>query len=66
MAAMLMVLHFALPFLLLLQRGVKRRLARLSVVAGMLIVLSLLDVYWLVAPAFEPNAPRCTLRTYWR
>ncbi len=57
-AVVLMVLHFALPFLLLLQRGVKRRLARLSVVAGMLIVLSLLDVYWLVVPAFEPIGPR--------
>jgi hypothetical protein len=57
-AVVLMVLHFALPFLLLLQRGVKRRLARLSMVAGMLIVLSLLDVYWLVVPAFEPEAPR--------
>jgi len=56
-AVVLMVLHFALPFLLLLQRGVKRRLARLSMVAGMLIVLSLLDVYWLVVPAFEPEAP---------
>jgi len=56
-AVVLMVLHFALPFLLLLQRGVKRRLARLSLVAGMLIVLSLLDVYWLVVPAFEPDAP---------
>ncbi|MGH9744793.1 MAG: hypothetical protein ACRD59_01630 [Candidatus Acidiferrales bacterium] len=52
-AVALMVLHFAVPFLLLLQRGVKRRLARLSLVAGLLIVLSLLDVYWLVAPAYE-------------
>jgi len=52
-AAVLMVLRFAVPFLLLLQRGVKRRLARLSFVAGMLIVLSLIDVYWLVAPAYE-------------
>jgi hypothetical protein len=57
-AVVLMVLHFALPFLLLLQRGMKRRLARLSLVAGILIVLSLLDVYWLVMPAFEPNSPR--------
>lgn len=56
-AAVLIVLHFALPFLLLLQRGVKRRLQVLSLVAGMLIVLSLVDVYWLVAPAYE-DAPR--------
>ena len=56
-AAILIVLHFALPFLLLLQRGVKRRLQMLSLVAGMLIVLSLMDVYWLVAPAYKTSGP---------
>src|SRR6201987_6447420 len=57
-AVVLMVLHFALPFLLLLQRSVKRKLARLSLVAGMLIVLSLVDIYWLIVPAFDPTSPR--------
>jgi len=57
-AVVLIVLHFALPFLLLLQRGVKRRLHVLSIVAGTLIVLSLVDVYWLVAPAYEKDGPR--------
>jgi len=57
-AVVLIVLHFALPFLLLLQRGVKRRLQVLSLVAGMLIVLSLVDVFWLVAPAYETAGPR--------
>jgi hypothetical protein len=57
-AVILIVLHFALPFLLLLQRSVKRRLRMLSVVAGMLMVLSLVDVYWLVAPAYETSGPR--------
>jgi hypothetical protein len=56
-AVVLIVLYFAMPFLLLLQRGVKRRLHVLSMVAGLLIILSLVDVYWLVAPAYE-NAPR--------
>jgi hypothetical protein len=56
-AVVLIVLYFAMPFLLLLQRGVKRRLNVLSMVAGMLIVLSLVDVYWIVVPAYE-NAPR--------
>ena len=56
-AAILIVLHFALPFLLLLQRGVKGRLQMLSLVAGMLIVLSLMDVYWLVAPAYKTSGP---------
>lgn len=57
-AAVLIVLHFALPFLLLLQRGVKRRLRVLSTVAGMLILLSIVDVFWLVVPAFEREGPR--------
>ena len=57
-AAILIVLHFALPFLLLLQRGVKRRLRMLSFVAGMLMVLSVVDVYWLVAPAYQKSGPR--------
>jgi hypothetical protein len=59
-AVILIVLHFALPFLLLLQRGVKRRLRVLSMVAGMLIVLSLVDVFWLVAPAYQ-DSPRIHL-----
>ena len=61
-AVILIVLHFALPFLLLLQRSVKRRLRMLSLVAGMLIVLSLVDVYWLVAPAYETSGPRVAVQ----
>jgi hypothetical protein len=57
-AVVLIVLHFAVPFLLLLQRGVKRRLRVLSVVAGMIILLSVVDVYWLIAPAYEKAGPR--------
>ncbi|HTP43227.1 MAG TPA: hypothetical protein VMJ13_01615 [Candidatus Acidoferrum sp.] len=56
-AVILMVLHFGVPFLLLLQRSVKRKLARLSLVAGLLIVLSLCDMYWLIVPAFQPKGP---------
>jgi hypothetical protein len=57
-AAVLIALHFAVPFLLLLQRGVKRRLHVLSIVAGLMIVLSLVDVYWLVAPAYQKDGPQ--------
>jgi hypothetical protein len=60
LAVFLIVMHFAVPFLLLLQRGVKRRLHLLSIVSGMLVVLTLVDVYWLVVPAFQSkrSAPR--------
>jgi hypothetical protein len=54
-ALILIVLHFALPFLLLLQRNVKRRVERLSRVAGMMLVLSMVDVYWLIQPAFKQD-----------
>ncbi|MFZ0886714.1 MAG: hypothetical protein WAN14_25145 [Candidatus Acidiferrales bacterium] len=56
-AVILIVLHFALPFLLLLQRNIKRRVERLSTVAGMMLVLSMVDVYWLVVPAYEKDHP---------
>jgi hypothetical protein len=52
-AVVLIVLHFAVPFFLLLQRGVKRRVRALSIVAGMMIALSLVDVYWLMVPAYQ-------------
>jgi hypothetical protein len=57
-AVVLIVLHFGLPFLLLLQRNVKRRVERLSLVAAMMLVLSMVDVYWLIVPAYEPDRVR--------
>ena len=54
----LLLLHFAVPFLLLLQRTVKRRLNALSKVAALLIVLTLVDIYWIVVPAYQGNTPR--------
>ncbi|HXW62560.1 MAG TPA: hypothetical protein VEJ45_08180 [Candidatus Acidoferrales bacterium] len=60
-AVVLLLFHFFLPFFVLLQRKVKRRLATLSIVAGWMLVLSLVDVYWLVVPAYEPNAPEFRL-----
>ncbi|MFY9802805.1 MAG: hypothetical protein WA211_16125 [Candidatus Acidiferrales bacterium] len=56
-AVILIVLHFALPFLLLLQRNIKRRVQRLSRVAAMMLVVSMVDVYWLVVPAYEQDKP---------
>jgi hypothetical protein len=56
-AAVLLLFHFFLPFFVLLQRKVKRRLATLSIVAAWMLILSLVDIYWLVVPAYEQNAP---------
>jgi len=60
-AVTLLVLHFFVPFLLLLQRGVKRRLHVLSRVAVLLLVLTLVDIYWLLVPSYETLAPQFRL-----
>ena len=56
-AVILIVLHFGLPFLLLLQRNIKRRIERLYLVAAMMLILGIVDVYWLIVPAYEQDKP---------
>src|SRR5271157_5994588 len=46
-ALILIIFHFAVPFLLLLMRFVKRRAEILGWVAAGLIVMSLVDIFWL-------------------
>ena len=53
-AAGLMGLHFVLPFLLLLSRGVKRSPRALAWLAGLLFCARAVDLYWLIVPAFHP------------
>ena len=53
----LIVFHFAVPFLLLLSRFVKRRAQILGWVAAGLIVMSGVDIFWLTVPAFERAGP---------
>lgn len=52
-AVVLIVLHFAVPFILLLQRPVKRRLRVLSKLAAAVIFLSMIDMYWIITPGFQ-------------
>ncbi|MGD8328394.1 MAG: hypothetical protein PVJ49_03090 [Acidobacteriota bacterium] len=52
---LLIGLHFALPFLLLLQRRVKQRTRLLAGVALWILVLRYVDIYWLIIPAFSPS-----------
>ena len=49
---LLVLLNFALPFFLLLFRNVKRRTGSLLLVAGLVLVMRLVDMYWMVLPAF--------------
>jgi hypothetical protein len=53
----LIVFHFAVPFLLLLSRFVKRRAQILGWVAAGLVVMSVVDIFWLTVPAFERAGP---------
>ncbi len=50
----LIVLHFAVPFVLLLSRRLKRSRRVLPVLAGALVVVHSLDVFWRVRPPLDP------------
>lgn len=49
-ALALVLFHFALPFVLLLSRSLKRDARRLALVAGVVLVARLVDLFWLVGP----------------
>ena len=49
----LVLLHFALPFALLLSRDLKRNFRLLSTVAAGVLVMRFVDLYWMVAPDFH-------------
>lgn len=49
------LLHFFLPFFLLLFRAVKNRAAALTVLASVLFVVHIVDTYWLVMPTLHQH-----------
>ena len=51
----LLAFHFALPFLLLLSRQIKRDARMLMIVSAAIIAMRWVDLYWLVVPAFHPD-----------
>lgn len=52
-ALVLVVFHFALPFLLLLSRDLKRDARRLALVAGGVLAVRLVELFWLIAPNLQ-------------
>lgn len=54
----LVLLQFALPFVLLLSRDLKRNSRRLVIVAVAVIVMRLVDLIWLTVPEFHEGAFR--------
>jgi hypothetical protein len=49
----LIVLHFVVPYALLLSRDVKRDTNRLRLIAAWLVFIRIIDYYWYVAPEFH-------------
>ena len=52
-AVAVIVLHFALPFLFLLSRSLKRNPHKLVLVAAMILLMRYVDLIWLVEPNFQ-------------
>src|SRR5260370_282501 len=55
------IFHFCVPFFLLLMRFVKKHPERLRVLAIWMICVRVVDVFWIVAPAFRQHG----LEVYW-
>ena len=49
-AVLLLVFHFALPFALLLSRPLKRNARALGAVAALMLLMQLVDLFWLIGP----------------
>jgi hypothetical protein len=60
-ALTLVIFHFAIPFVLLLMRKTKRYAERLIKVCLLMIAIRIVDVYWVVKPAFYDQH----LSIYW-
>jgi hypothetical protein len=54
-AVALIALQFALPFVLLLSRAVKRKTATLGAVALGIALMHLIELFWFVVPTFHPE-----------
>src|SRR5262249_15529563 len=52
-AASLILVHFAVPFILLLSRRVKREADAILKVAAWILVVRLVDLFWQIAPEFH-------------
>lgn len=51
-ALVVVVLHFAFPFLFLLSRSFKRNANKLVIVAVLILVMRVIDLFWVIAPNF--------------
>ena len=52
-AIAVVILHFALPFLLLLSRDLKRNARKLALLAIVVFVMRFVDLFWIITPTFR-------------
>lgn len=57
-AVILILGQFAIPFALLLSRGLKRHIIPLSRIAVAILLMRFVDLYWLIYPAFNEHQPQ--------
>lgn len=55
-AVLLLLFHFALPFFLLLSRDLKRSAKFLPKLAGLIILMRAVDLFWMTGPESSPEA----------
>jgi len=65
LALLLVIVHFALPFVLLLSRPLKRDARLLGTVAAGILCARLLDLYWIVAPDMTGHGPEHGFALHW-
>jgi len=58
LGVLILLFHFVLPFFLLLSRDIKRSAQLLPRLAIAIIFLRLVDLFWMTAPEFSPDAFR--------
>lgn len=63
LGGILIVFHFAFPFLMLLSRDIKRNYRWLSLLALFILVMRLLDFYYIIGPSPMVGAPHGAERT---
>jgi len=63
MTLLLAVGHFAVPFLFLMSRNIKRRTGLLVAGALWMLLMHLIDIYWLVMPTLYEHGPQPGLLT---
>jgi hypothetical protein len=65
-AVVLVLFHFALPFALLLSRPLKRNARSLAVVAWLMLLMQLVDLFWLIGPdLLTQGHAHAPLRIHW-